>query len=455
MDEDEIRTVIQKGENEEVEFKENISNLQSISKVICSFSNTRGGVLFIGVKDNGMISGLDSDSDIIQQKISSITDVIYPSPILRIEEKWIDEKMVFIAIVQRPVENVYYTYKGAIYVRMGSTTRRLEGQSQLEFLRRKQILSFDENYSQEVKLHDIDEKKVQVYLESRGQNNFLKEKGLEEFLLSSKLAGTIPEFNIKNAAVLLFGKAPNYHFPQSELKLVRFSGNEPVSITDYQLIQDDVINTIEKSISFILRNIKKEIIIDGSSKRSENYEYPPEVIREAIVNAVVHRDYFSKDSIQASIFDDRIEITNPGSLPNDLERELFGTISIQRNQVLYHFLRDLGYVEGLGTGIPRMREKMRKMGLSDPDFLITQNFFRISLKNNTINEGIEEDIDLNERQRKAIEYLKENNKIKSDIYSKLCSVSIPTAVSDLNDLVEKRYLRKIGEYRGAYYELIH
>lgn len=97
---------------------------------------------------------------------------------------------------------------------------------------------------------------------------------------------------------------------------------------------------------------------------------------------------------------------------------------------------------------------MRKMGLSDPIFLITENFFRISLKNNSISIGVEKDFKLNGRQRKAMEYLKENKKIKSEIYSKLCNVSIPTAVSDLNDLVEKRYLRKIGEYRGAYYELI-
>ncbi len=454
MDEDDVRIVIRKGENEEVEFKENISNLQAISKVICSFSNTRGGVLFIGVNDNGIITGIDADADLVQQKISSIIDVIYPSPVMRIEENIIEEMKVFTVIVQKPDENLYYTYKGAIYVRVGSTTRRLEGQSQLEFLRRKQILSFDESSTIGVGIEDIDKGKVQEYLESRGQKDFLKERSLEEFLLSSKLAGKITDFSVKNAAVLLFGKEPTDHFPQAELKLVRFNGNEPVNITDYQIIPDDVINIIEKSISFILRNIKKEIILDGSLKREEIFEYPLEVIREGIVNAVVHRDYFSKDSIQISIFDDRIEITNPGSLPSDLERELFGTISIQRNQILYHFLRDLGYVEGLGTGIPRMKEYMRKKGLADPEFLITENFFRISLKNRIADRGFEEEVVLNDRQKKALAYLAEHNMIKSGIYSELFGISIPTAVKDLNDLTEKKYLRKVGEYKGAYYELI-
>lgn len=454
MDEDKIRAVIKKGENEEVEFKENIGNLQSISKVICSFANTRGGVLFIGVDDNGIVKGIELDSDIVQQKISSIIDVIYPSPIMNIEQYGLDGTTIFIVIVKRPADNTYYTYQGAIYTRVGSTTRRLEGQTQLEFLRRKRILSFDESTTIDLVLDDIDEEKVRKYLNSRGKDRFLDERGLEEFLINSRLATKITDLNIRNSAVLLFGKDPTSHFPQIEMKLVRFSGVEPVNIIDYQLLQDDIINTIEHAITFIFRNIKKSFRLEGSLKRKDIYEYPSEVVREAIVNSVAHRDYFSKDSIQVSIFADRLEITNPGSLPGDFEKELFGTISIQRNQILYHFLRDIGYVEGLGTGIPKMKENMRNIDLDDPQFLITENFFRITLFNKKRTRGSEKGNGLNHRQKKALEYLRSHKEIKSERYSEMFGISIPTAVKDLNEMIVKGLVEKVGEFKGAYYKII-
>ena len=196
------------------------------------------------------------------------------------------------------------------------------------------------------------------------------------------------------------------------------------------------------------------IKLEGSLKRDEIFEYPPSVVREAVVNAVVHRDYFSKDSIQVSIFDDRLEITNPGSLPNDLEKELFGTISIQRNQILYHFLRDLGYVEGLGTGIPRMKESMRNAGLKDPSFFITENFFKITLFNNSYRKDKGKGIILNKRQKKGLTYLRKHKEIKSEKYAELNSVSVTTAVKDLKNLRDMGLVEKVGEYKGVYYRII-
>ncbi len=146
----------------------------------------------------------------------------------------------------------------------------------------------------------------------------------------------------------------------------------------------------------------KEAIKIICTRRAEVLEYPESVIREAIVNAIAHRDYFSKDAIQIYIFDNRIEITNPGSLPKGLTKELFGTISVQRNPIIYRFLRDYGYVEGLETGIPRMKNAMRKRGLADPQFKFTETFFRITLYNTkTIKKTIESFEDLNERQKKS------------------------------------------------------
>lgn len=452
MDEKDLSGIISQGENEEVEFKEDLGNIQSIARTICAFGNSNGGVLLVGVKDDGKISGIKSGFDIIQQKISSIVENIFPTPNIELQRVELDEKSIVAVIIQSAYQNSYFTYKGAVYVRTGSTTRRLEGQSQLEFLRRRRILTFDEGMDHDFSIDDIDPNKVTEYMSKKGHRTYLDTHGLKNFLLNSILAVNTVGLRIKNAAILLFGNEPTRFFPQAEIKMVRFLGTEPVRILDHQLIQNDLINTIEMSISFILRNIRRSLEIEGGIERKEVYEYPEKVFREAIVNAVVHRDYFSLDSIQISIFDDRIEILNPGSLPGSLNRELFGYISVQRNPIIYRFLRDIGYVEGYGTGIPRMRNWMREAGLRDPVFTITSDFFRVTLFNataKTFKNGSSESL----RQESIIRALDGENGMKSNELAEIIGVSTPTVVKDLNDLINKDLVERIGRYKGATYRL--
>jgi len=453
MDIAQIKQIIQRGENQEIEFKESFHN-QNISKTLCGFGNTLGGIIFFGVSDEGDLTGIKSNLDKFQQKISSANQCLSPTPIISIEIHEIEKKKIVIAIIQRGIDNIYYTFEGAIYVRVGSTTKKLEGQSHLEFLRNKQILSFDETYESHATINDLDEEKIKNYLLEREQRNYLNNHTIEEFLISKRLATKNGKLNIKNSGILLLAKDLQEFYPQTEIKLVKFNGIEPVEISSHKLIQKGLVNSIEESIKFVKENLNKKIIISSSPKRIEKYDYPLEVVREAIVNAIAHRDYFSKDSIQIYIFDNRIEITNPGSLPQGLTKELFGTISVQRNPITYRFLRDLGYVEGLGTGVPRIKNRMRGDGLKDPEFLFTESFFRIILYNKKGKKNpIESEEDLNERQKKAIEYLKRNKTLKSSTYEEINGISHGTAVKEINEMVEFEYLKKIGTYRGAYYIL--
>ncbi len=256
---------------------------------------------------------------------------------------------------------------------------------------------------------------------------------------------------------MLFGKDPSFYHPQSEAKLVQFEGEDAVDILDYKILRTDVINTIESIMSFLLSKISKRVVIEDSARRNEEYEYPLAVIRESIVNAVIHRDYFSKDSIQISLFKNRLEITSPGSLPSELSKELFGTISVQRNPTMYRFLRDLRYVEGLGTGIPRIRSEMRKAGLTEPEFLITDSFMRVILHNTLAqrNSMIYVDLDdgLNSRQKKALKFLESKGKLKARKYADTNKVSYATAVNEINVLINLGLIKKVGAYRGAFYVL--
>lgn len=380
-----IETLIENGEGTEIEFKENLPKDDSICKSICALANTKGGVIIIGVSNDSDIKGIENDFDQLQIKISQLNIRVSPTPTIYIEKVTISQTNKYIATinVQEPTENSYHTYSGAVYIRVGSTNQRLEGQTQLDFLRNKQLITFDESYTKGVTQSHLNEEKILKYLKLRGMDNYLSDHSLEDFLLNTKLATRNGTYKIKNAAVLLFADTPTNHFPQTEINLVKFSGTEPVNITAQRTIKQDVISSITAVEDFILRYIEKKIdIIPGQLQHQETYEYPLEVIRELIVNAVTHRDYFSNDNIQISIFDNRIEFINPGGLPNGLTDDLFGLISVRRNPIIYRILKELRYIEGLGSGIPRVKSLMRERELPEPEFKYTDRFFRVVLKNN-------------------------------------------------------------------------
>lgn len=451
MDIKQLKEIIKSGENEEVEFKESFHSSQEIAKTLCAFANTNGGLLLLGIKADKSIVGLKGDPDSLQQKISAVIQTIHPTPSSSIKLNKIEGKNIISVLIQKTDVDNFYSFQGSIYVRLGSTIKRLEAPEMMEFLQSKKILCFDETISN-ANIEDIKKENVEDYLKIRKQEGFLKNKSLREFLLNSKLARKNSKLLIKNSAILLFGKEPCNLFPQIEIKMVKFNGNEAVDIESHKIIKSVLPEQIEEAIFFIKKNISKEIKIGSEPKRTERYEYPLAVIREAIVNAVAHRDYFSRDSIQVNIFDNRLEVVSPGTLPTGLTRELLGTLSVQRNPILYRFLRDYGYVEGLGTGIPRIINKMRKHGLSDPVFDISPNFFRIILKNKKSGlEPIESIQDLNERQKNSLKYILKYKSIKSDIYAEINSVSRGTAVSEINEMIKFKYLKKMGAYRGAYY----
>lgn len=462
MGSEEILNLIRGGENQEVEFKEKFPLQGTISKVICSFANTFGGTLIIGVSDDGEINGLEkAELDLLQRRISEAHKAISPIPLISIFTHLIEGRILLSVQIKKAHDQIYHTFQGAIYVRVGSTTQRLDGATQLDYLRQKQILSFDETYNEEAALEDIDEEKIHIYLSKRGREDFLDSHNIEDFIHTNKLGDSNSGIlKLKNPALILFGRKPTYFHPQIEVKLVQFAGNEPVEIIDYRLLQEDIIQSIIESINFIKQKMSRRIEITNDAEREEVYEYPLSVIRESIINAFTHRDYFSKNSIQISLFANKLEILSPGGLPSELSKELFGTVSVQRNPITYRFLRDLGYVEGLGTGVPRIKSEMSKAGLPEPEFEFTENFVRVTLYNKNLTNSPEHSVAgkdlldrLNERQLKALEFLEKTEKLKAKQYAEMNDVSYATAVNEINSMIDLGFIEKVGAYRGAYYVL--
>ena len=449
MDIKKINGLIKSGESEEIEFKESFHSFQEISKIICSFSNTHGGIIFLGVKDNGKIKGLINDNDTLQKQIANANSNIHPRPMVNVEIKEIEKKKIVLIIVHKADSSVFHSFEGVIYVRIGSTTQRLEGNSIVQFLKNRQILLFEEQIEPNANEEDLNTNKIKDYLSKRGQILEINKKNIQNFLLSKKLATLQECIKIKNIGLLFFAKNVQSFYPYAQIKLVRFDGTTAVKVIAYEEAKGDLIEMIEQAINFTKRFTSKEFNIRGG-KREEISFIPEEAIREAIINSVAHRDYFNKNETQMSMFDDRIEFTNPGGLPEGMNEDLLGSLSVQRNPLIYQFLKDYGYMEGLGSGISRIYNSTNKFNLKKPEFKITKDFFRLVIYNEKIKTKI---LDLNERQNEILDILKRKEKIKSKEYADIFKISIPSAVNDLNELEKKGYIKKIGAYRGAYYIL--
>lgn len=434
-------------ESQGLELKSKVDNFREISKTACAFANAYGGKIILGVSDQGKAVGIPkSEIDSLQQRIEGAIQQVSPVPFhkIMVEEK--EGKNIVVTEVYQIGHWAFCTFGGIVYYRTGSLDKKLEGRTLQDYLINRHILSFDESKSQ-ARLDDIDKEKVIAYIKRRSPEASIGDKSVSELLLNLGLAQQNGDFWIKNSAILFFAKEPSMFVPQNEIKLVRFSGDQAVDIIDSRFAKSTILENLKEAEDFVKKNTKTAFKVKEKLEREEIPEYPYEVTREALVNAVTHRDYFSRDAVQINIFDNRMEIMNPGMLPPGLTFKILGNLSVQRNPLTYRLMRDIGLIEGLATGIPRMRSAMKRANLPEPVFEELGSFFRVTLYNKvTKREG-----GISDRQQKAVSYLEKNPSITSKTYAKLTGVSHPIAVADLNGLVKKGILKRIGKTRGSYY----
>jgi len=184
MEIDQLLEVIESGETQEVELKQSFHSAQDFSKLMAGFANTQGGMIIVGVNANKKIVGLKEDVDKLQQKISAAAQAISPPLVPDIKVYNVEGKEVIAVVIQKAIDNIFHTFQGAIYVKVGSTLKKFEGNQLVDFLRSKQILCFDE-ISGDAALDDLDVEKIRAYLKIRNQEDFLKQNSVENFLLSS------------------------------------------------------------------------------------------------------------------------------------------------------------------------------------------------------------------------------------------------------------------------------
>ena len=454
MPEKEIINLIQNGESEILEFKESTGEWKEIIKTISAFANTRGGAVLVGISSEGKISGVRIGKRTIEDLTNKIKENTDPKIFPGISVENADRESIILIEIEESVSKPLFAFDRA-YKRVGKSTVRVTSEEIRKMALKGKKVYWDGLICEEATLKDIDEEKVRWFIkEARKQRglNISEDTPVEEVLTRLKL---IKNGRLTNANALLFTKVPK--FLQSEAKCMRFSGNEPVKpYVDFQTIEGTVFDLIDKAEDFVLRNIRKSIwLVPGRVQREEKYEYPPDAVREAIVNAVAHRDYESPSKVQVRVFDDYIEIWNPGRLPEGwtIERLKQKHESIPKNPLLFKELFWVKYVEDVGGGTIDMIQGCREWGIPEPEFEDTGTAIVVTFRKSILTPRILEELGLNGRQIKAMDFIKEHNRITTREYCSLFKVARDTANRDLNELLEKGIIRRKGSGPQTYYIL--
>ena len=259
------------------------------------------------------------------------------------------------------------------------------------------------------------------------------------------------------AAVLLFGRNPQRYFPSAEVRCMHFHGTEIARpVPYYRMFKGNLFDQVDQAVDFALSKLNRSVgTRAGSPQADVHYELPKQVVAEAIVNAVAHRDYASGAAVQVSVFADRVEVSNPGELPAPLtlERLRLPHNSIARNHRICEALFLARYIEKFGTGTLMMIRESVAHGLPEPQFEQRPGEFAIKVSRDWLTDSVISSLNFNERQRKAITFARREGRITNAIYQKVVGGSRRTALRELDALAHLGVLDPRGKGRGAHYIL--
>ena len=442
-----------------VEWKISLSEIKEIINTISAFSNTEGGKIFIGVSKAGKIAGVQIGKGTIENLTNQISQHTDPKVHPKITFKKVKGKEIIIIDVKESADHLVLAF-GRPYKRVGKSTLKMskDEYERLVLEKHRDKLQFDKDICKGAKIDDIDTKKVKAYLRLREKNRNISSKikiPLNQFLINVK---AVKNNKPTNAGILFFGKDPLKHVSHAQLRLARIKGVKIYgNILDRLDCNGTLWEMVDQAENFIRKNIRLlGFRTEKSFRREDKFEYPIKALREAIINGLIHRDYFNPADVRVFIFDDRIEIVSPGPFPKGVTPEKPEHRPV--NKFLSDLMYDIGYIEKYGSGIYLENELCLKNGNPRPVYEITPNqtkvTFKSQVKDVTVVE-LEEKVleELNERQKKAIEHVKEKGDIKREEYIKLNKISHTTASSELKNLVKKNIFKKAGKGKYLRYEL--
>ncbi len=347
----ELQERIARWEDLHTEFKEWPVRPDDLAASLVAFANTDGGQLVLGVANDRSLLGVE-DPDRVTRVIDDVAANNCEPPLTVVQEILRPEGTapVVVVNVEKGDMRPYLTSRGIPYIRTTSGRRKASREKLLRLFQATKSLYYDETRLPRLTLADLDLDALERYLQKTGQENLQSDR---ERLLQNW--GLLSDGHPTLAGLVLFGREPQRHLPYAQINAARFPGNDSsVEPSDRKDLTGRLLDVIDEAQRFLDLHLTTRHEIRGFEPEPRP-ELPKEVLREAIVNAVAHRDYTVQGPVRLFIFDDRIEIHTPGKPPNDVDEDAMRAgMSVVRNPHIYTRLSDAGLVTGAGTGIKRI-----------------------------------------------------------------------------------------------------
>ncbi|MDH5414995.1 MAG: putative DNA binding domain-containing protein [Flavobacteriaceae bacterium] len=435
-------------EDQNIEWKE--SWRDEYLKWVCGFANASGGKIVIGKTDSGEVLGLKDYKRLLEDipnKIQNYLGIVCDINLLDIEGKYLIE------IVVHPYD-IAISYQGKYHYRSGSTKQELKGSVLNSFLLKKAGKTWDDIVESRATIKDIDLLAVEDFKKGALDSKrlpFIKEESSLEGLLDNLLL--IEDNKLKRSAILLFGKFPHRFYINAYVKIGRF-GKTDDDLKYQEVVEGSIFGLAERVLQVLDQKFLISPISYEGLQRIEKWEYPYKAIREAIINSIVHKDYFGSP-IQISVYEDKLIIWNEGKLPDGMEVSDLKKKHSSRpyNPILAGVFFKGGLIEAWGRGTISIIKECQKAGLPEPEFKAEFGGISVTLYKDKYSEKCLIDLGLNDRQVKAVEYVKNNGQIINREYQEINDVSDRTALRDLDQLIELDVFEKFGQKKGTKYKL--
>ena len=466
--------LIKSGEGPRLAFLQT-ADAHILAETLVAFANTEGGIIVIGIESNGKPSAARTAGADVDQMLKLAGD-LYNPPV--ITEKWEEIAVeaehdpeaggngistasfpAYAIRVPRSTE-LHALADGRVLIRSGSVNRPLGGQEIVRLASAKNTGDFESDVVPGASMDDFSRKMIDEYLEKRAERTKRPYNGKIDSLLN-EIGAITAEGKPTVCGLLLFSEYPQQWLPQSAVVFAKFVGTTPRGESGFagysrrEELTGPVSRLIEATWNLVWSEMAVSAVVKGL-EREETYEYPQFAVREALVNAICHRDYRLRGRrIEVRMFSDRLEVISPGGLPGFITVENIKDEHFSRNPRLVGGLFQWGYIEELGLGIDRMIEVMEQAGHSPPKFDARPYSFALALHNERKKPKLPEWArNTNHRQARALQYIRENGSIANREYRSLIQgVSAETLRLDLADMVEKGILVKVGAKKGTYYVL--
>jgi len=458
-----LKRLVSGGEDSTRQFKADVRNAASLASEITAFANAEGGIILIGVADDGSMPGLSrKDVSRINQLISNAASQLVRSPVaVQTENVAVrKDRIVIVLTVPRGIDKPYFDKNGVIWLKVGADKRRVNSKEEL----RRLFQITDQFHADELPtkagIEALDKLRFRDFLRDVYKREFPDDPAeLRRLLRNMNLATDDGMLNL--AGVLMFAERPEWIKPQFVVKAIRYPGNE-IHITDY-VDTEDFAGPLQKifadAMAFVMRNLHK--VQAGRSVNAPGLpEIPESVFEELLVNALVHRDYMVSAPVRLFIFDNRIEITSPGHLPDNLtvEKILAGNSNIRNPILVSYVAKGLLPYHGLGSGIKRALDAWPRIDFTDDrdSCLFTATVYRKPVRELVTVLGSPKSSPKSspKTEDQILTLIRHDPSVTTTSLGAALGITKRAVLKQVDKLKRQGRLRRVGPAKGGYWEVI-